>query len=127
MFQSRNNSCRKQNVLHEPYGDDALNQMKTYEPFKHFKNNGRLGMHRVSAKFVPRLFNDYLLQSANENKYLLKNIITSNETWVYNYDTETKQQSSHWKSPVSLIPKKTPQVQSRMEAMLLPFLNHCTL
>jgi hypothetical protein len=76
-----------------------------------------LGMHRVSAKSVPRLLTDdqklqqfsiceYLLQKANDEENLLKNVITGDETWVYGYDSETKQQSSHWKSPASLRPKK---------------------
>jgi hypothetical protein len=62
-------------------------------------------MHRVSEKFVPKLFTDDLLQTANEEN-LFKNVITGDETWVYNYDTETKQQSSHCKSPASPCPKK---------------------
>jgi hypothetical protein len=58
---------------------------------------------------VPRLLTDdqklqqfsngqNLLQRANDNKDLLKNVITGDEMWVYGYDIETKQQSSHWKS-----------------------------
>jgi hypothetical protein len=67
-----------------------------------------LGMHLVSAKFVPRLLIDdlqNLLQRAN-GKNLLKNVVTGVETCVYGYDVETKQQSSHWKSRASLPPKK---------------------
>jgi hypothetical protein len=55
-----------------------------------------LGMHWVSEKFVSRLLTDDLLQGANDNEKLLRNIITSDETWVYSHDAETKQQSSHW-------------------------------
>jgi hypothetical protein len=55
---------------------------------------------------VPRLFIDDLLQNANDDENLLKNVITSDETWVYGYDVESKQQSSHWKSPVSPCSKK---------------------
>jgi hypothetical protein len=68
-----------------------------------------LGMHQVSAKPVPRLFTDdlqNLIQRANNDENLSKNVITSDETWVYGYDVETKQQSSHWKSPASPHPPK---------------------
>ena len=58
-------------------------------------------MHRISAKFVPRLLNDdqkenrvdisqERLATANGNENFLKNIITGDETWVYGYDVETK-------------------------------------
>jgi hypothetical protein len=60
-----------------------------------------LGMHQVSAKFVPRLLTDdkklqqfsicaNLLQRAYD-KISLKNVITNDEMWVYSYDAETKQ------------------------------------
>jgi hypothetical protein len=68
--------------------------------------NEDLGMHRVSAKFVPSLLTDDLLQRANVYENLQKNVIIGYETWVYSYDTETKQQSSHWKSLASPCPKK---------------------
>jgi hypothetical protein len=58
-------------------------------------------MNWIFAKFVPRLLNDDLLQRANDDENLLKNVITSDETWIYGYEIETKQQSSHWKSPAS--------------------------
>jgi hypothetical protein len=71
---------------------------------------------------VPRLLTDdwklqgfsireNFLQRANDENFL-KNIITSDETWVYGYDSETKQQSSHWKNPPSPRPKKAQQVRS---------------
>jgi histone-lysine N-methyltransferase SETMAR len=52
-----------------------------------------LGMHRIAAKFVPRLLTDdqkqnqvdlskELLDRANDGNFL-KNIITGDETWVY--------------------------------------------
>ena len=58
-------------------------------------------MHRIAAKFVPRLLTDdqkqnrvdvsqELLDRANGDDNVLKNIITGDETWVYGYDVETK-------------------------------------
>ena len=47
-----------------------------------------------------------LLANANDNKNFLKNIITGDETWVYEYDVETKMQSSQWMGKGSPRPKK---------------------
>jgi hypothetical protein len=102
-----------------------------------------LGMHRVSAKFVPRIFltddqklqpfsicenflqrandNENLLQRANDEKNILKNVITGDERWVYGCDIKTKQRSSHWKIPASSRPKNAQQVRSQVKAMLLVF------
>jgi hypothetical protein len=69
-------------------------------------------MRRISALFVPRLLTDYqkalrvsvwreLKQQARDETNFISNIITGDETWVYGYEPETKQQSSQWKSPNS--------------------------
>jgi len=69
-------------------------------------------MKRVCAKFVPRLLtNDQreqrqtiardLFESSCEDVQFLKNIVTGEESWVYGYDPETKQQSSQWKDLTS--------------------------
>ena len=73
-------------------------------------------MCRISAKYVPCLLTDdqkenrveisqELLAKANGNENF-KNIITGNETWVYEYDVETKMQSSQWMGQGSPRPKK---------------------
>jgi histone-lysine N-methyltransferase SETMAR len=75
-------------------------------------------MRRVSAKFVPRLLSDdqkahrvsvcrELKQQARDDPNFISSIITGDETWMYGYDPETKQQSSQWQSPNSLRPKKS--------------------
>ena len=72
----------------------------------------KLGMHHVTAKFVPRILAaDHtqqpvkvcteLRQLANDDETFLSRVITGDESWVYGYDSETKQQSSQWKSPTS--------------------------
>jgi hypothetical protein len=64
----------------------------------------KLKMHRVAAKFVPRLLtgeqkqnritvSQELLDHSNTDENFLKNVITGDETWVYGYDVETKVQS----------------------------------
>jgi hypothetical protein len=52
-----------------------------------------------------------MISRANDEN-LLKNVITSDETWVYGSNVESKQQSSPWKSPASPCPKKAQQVHS---------------
>jgi hypothetical protein len=62
-----------------------------------------LNMRHISAKFVPRLLSDdqkayrvsvcrELEQQARDDPSFISNIITGDETWVYGYDPETKQQ-----------------------------------
>jgi len=64
-----------------------------------------LHMKRVCAKYVPRLLTDDqreqrqtfardLFERSCEDVQFLKNIVTSDESWVYGYDPETKQQTS---------------------------------
>ncbi|XP_068229679.1 protein GVQW3-like [Palaemon carinicauda] len=80
-----------------------------------------LNMHRVAAKFVPRLLSPEqkdlrcqvvkdLLNTANTDPQFLNTVITGDESWVYGYDPETKRQSSQWKHPESPRPKKARQV-----------------
>jgi hypothetical protein len=64
-----------------------------------------LTMHHIAVKSVPRLLtNDQkqrrvnlclqLQQKANEDTTFISRIITGDESWIYGYDPETKQQSS---------------------------------
>ena len=88
-----------------------------------------LKMHRVAAKFVPRLMTsdqqahrvqvclDLLDHSENDKEFLSK-IITGDESWVYGYDVETKVQSSQWTSKTSLRSKKACQVRSKIKVQL---------
>jgi len=76
-----------------------------------------LGMHCVAAKFVLRILTadrkqqrvnvcTELRQIASDDETFLSRVITGEESWVYGYDPEKKQQSSQWKSPTSPRPKK---------------------
>ena len=91
-----------------------------------------LKMHRIVAKFVPRLMTsdqqahcvqvcqDLLDHSENDKEFLSK-IITGDESWVYGYDVETKVQSSQWTSKTSPRPKKACQVRSKIKVLLTAF------
>ena len=92
----------------------------------------KLKMHRVAAKFVPRLMTsdqqahrvqvcqDLLDHSENDKEFLSK-IITGDESWVYGCDVETKVQSSQWTSKASPRPKKARQVRSKIKVLLTVF------
>jgi transposase len=91
-----------------------------------------LNMKRLCAKFVPRLLTDEqrdqrrfiasdLFERATEDAGFMSNIVTCDETWVYGYDPETKQQSSEWRGPTSPRPKKARQQRSNVKVMLIVF------
>ena len=92
-----------------------------------------LKMHRIAAKFVPRLMTsdqpahrvqvcqNLLDHSENDEEFLSK-IITGDESWVYGYDVETKVQPSQWTSKTSPRPKKARQVRSKIKVLLTVFL-----
>jgi hypothetical protein len=62
-----------------------------------------------------------LWDKANENPTFISRIIMGDESWIYGYHPETKQQSSRWKSPQSPRAKKTQQVQSSTKSMFIVF------
>jgi len=64
-----------------------------------------LGMYRAAAKFVPRILTanqkqqrvnicTEIRQLASNDETFLSRVITGDESWVYGYEPETKQQSS---------------------------------
>jgi len=91
-----------------------------------------LGMHRVAAKFMPRIltadqtqqrvnFCTELRQLASDDEPFLSRVITGDESWVCGYDSETKRQPSQWKSSNSPRPKKARQVKSSLKSMIITF------
>jgi hypothetical protein len=58
-----------------------------------------------------------LHQIASYNAAFLSIVITGDESRIYSYDTETKQQFSQWKSPNSPRPKKARQVKSKVNSI----------
>ena len=91
-----------------------------------------LGIKRVATMIVPKLLNSEQTQlridiaqemftTFNDDPHLLKNIITSDELWVYGYDIETKAQSSQWKRPEKPRSKKISKVWSNVKVLLTVF------
>ena len=100
-------------------------------PFKKILTTD-LNRRRVSAKFVPRVltieqkqqllsFSLELSDHAASDSSFLGNIITGDETWVYGYDSETRVQSSQWKSLSSPCAKKSLQSRSNIKVMMTVF------
>jgi hypothetical protein len=78
-------------------------------------------MWNIAAKSVTKLLSNYqkehhvaicsqLKEKTENNPTFIFTIITADESWVYEYDPETKQQSSQWRMPNSQQPKKVRQV-----------------
>lgn len=91
-----------------------------------------LNMKKVCAKLVPKnltpeqklvrhqICSD-VLERLVEEPGLLEKIITCDETWIFQYDVETKRQSMHWKTPSSPRMKKARMSKSKFKAMLIVF------
>ena len=88
--------------------------------------NKILGMTHVCAKFIPKLLTTEQkdlrseiaqknLETVSDDGNVLKKVITDDESWVYDYDPETKQQSAQWKRPEESRPKKARQSRSHVK------------
>lgn len=94
-----------------------------------------LGLKRVAARLVPFQLNflqkmtrveisKEMLSNVDLDETFIKRIISGDETWVYEYDTQTKHQSSQWQSPKDPKPKKSRRFQSRKKVMLTVFIDY---
>lgn len=93
----------------------------------------QLKMSRLSARWVPRLLKEheverrvqeskrFLARYKKNGHSFLSNIITTDETWLYFYDPESKQQSSQWKTNASPPPKKARISKSVGKHMFIVF------
>jgi len=61
-----------------------------------------------------------MISFAANNPNFTKSIITGDETWCFQYDPETKSQST-WKSPGDPKVQKTRQTLSKIKVMLIAF------
>ena len=66
-----------------------------------------------------------MLDCVESDTNFLNTGIAGDESWVYRYDPETKAQSSQWKHPSSLRPKKARQVCSNVKVLLTFFFYLC--
>ena len=94
-----------------------------------------LHMSKVSARWVPRLLTneqktkrvecstEFLNWYEREGDRFLDNIITMDETWIWEYDPETKAESSVWKTSKSPPPKKARVCKSGGKHMFVFFMD----
>jgi len=91
-----------------------------------------LGMKKVCAKVVPKILTPEqkehrvnccadTLENIENDPDFFQNVITCDETWIFQYDPETKRQSMHWKSPQSPRKKKARMSKSKFKAMMIVF------
>jgi len=76
-----------------------------------------MGMQKICAKLVPKVLTNEqkenqrnvcldVLESIENGKNVLKNVITGDESWIFEYDPDTKRQSSEWHTSNSPRQKK---------------------
>ena len=94
-----------------------------------------LGMHRVCARWVPRLLKveekqkriscskEFLRRLRSGQEEFLNRIITTDETWLHYYDPEGKRESSVWKTPGTPPPKKAKVSRSAGKHMFIMFMD----
>lgn len=93
------------------------------------------GLRRVAAKLVPKDLNFMqkedrvaiakdMISMAESDPTFIKRIITGDETWVYENDTQSRHQASEWRSPGEPRPKKPRRFQSQKKAMLTVFMDY---
>lgn len=89
-------------------------------------------MRKVYAKLVPKVLMDEqkesrvsrckeLLGLIENDPDFLNSVVTGDESWMFEYDPETKRQSSEWHTKSSPRPKKARTSKSRIKTMLIVF------
>jgi len=93
-----------------------------------------LGMKKMCAKVVPKILTpkqkehrvnccaDTLENIENVTDFF-QNVIMCDETWLFQYDPDTKRQSMHWKSTQSPRKMKARMSMSKFKAMVIFFDN----
>jgi len=95
-----------------------------------------LHMRKICAKLVPK--NLSVEQKANRLEIcqdllgkpeikpnFLDKVITGDESWVFDYNPETKRQSSEWHTKSSPRPKKACMSRSRVKTTIIVFSDSC--
>jgi len=91
-----------------------------------------LATRKLCAKIVPKNLtieqkdnqNDvclHLMERTQSDRNFFKDVITGDETWIFEYDPETKGQSKEWHTSASPRPKKVRMSKSKIKSMLICF------
>ena len=89
-----------------------------------------LKMRKICTKFVPRVLREdqkerrchdsrEMVELINSDPAVLDALVTSDESWIYGYDPETKRQSSQWKHAGFPRPKKSRQSKSTHKLLMI--------
>jgi len=65
-----------------------------------------------------------MISKAESNPTFIKRIITGDETWVYENDTQSRHQASEWKASNEPRLKKPRRFQSKNKAILTIFMDY---
>jgi hypothetical protein len=87
---------------------------------------------KVCAKMVPKNLSEdqklnreemcqNVLEKIEEDPNFLSSVVTCDETWLFQYDPETKRQSMQWKTTHSPRPKKARMSKSKIKTMIVIF------
>ncbi|XP_048253216.1 histone-lysine N-methyltransferase SETMAR-like [Haliotis rufescens] len=99
-------------------GSEMAKALDISEGSVHTILHDRLGMRKLSARWVPKCLSDdqkavrasmcqaLLTQYSRDADNFMERIVTGDETWVHHYDLETKEQSKQWTGFASPRPKK---------------------
>ncbi|UYV74531.1 hypothetical protein LAZ67_12000019 [Cordylochernes scorpioides] len=105
-------------MITEAYKEDALSRTQVFRWFKEFKTRNDLdALQRQRRVDVCR----GMLNELENNPDFSDNVVTGDESWTFQYDPETKAQSSEWHTPASPRPKKARMSKSRVKTMLIMF------
>ena len=66
-------------------------------------------------------FCEDMLEKIEDDPDILRQITTGDETWVFQYNSETKRQSMPWKTAESLRPKKARMSKLKIKVILVTF------
>jgi len=91
-----------------------------------------LAMKKLCVKFVPKNLTIeqkdnrkdaclHLLERIQRDRNFLKNVITGDEIWIFEYDPETKRQTKEWHTSASPRPEKAKRSNSKMKSLLICF------
>jgi histone-lysine N-methyltransferase SETMAR len=102
--------------------EEIVSQLGISEGSAYSLARDNLGLHKISARWVPRHLTEehkrnrlgicfrLLEPHSREGDDFWNRIITGEETWIHHYEPETKRQSIQWKhtsSPISKISKNS--------------------
>ncbi len=92
-----------------------------------------LGLCKIAAHYVPKLLTQEQkqrhvqicqenLQHVRDEPFLLRHVITGDESWIYSFDPICKQKASSWVSPTDDRPQTAVQPHSQKRVMMVIFL-----